>query len=308
MKIQKIIGFCCLNTIFFVFTHGQTQVPQKVQDKIACIVTQDGKPTEQLTELFNYFKIQHNGTLKDMALKAAEKWALQDNFNPREKLNISVTNDISPLISKLGLIDAIEFTSQKFYKYAVVVGGFVSTVKSRISYLKKFWDQGIRFEKIIFLTGQRALHIERDSVKELCTDSHKTIPSHLQIKKDWEFNNKASYKTEYDMVKLVYDQLDLPQEMRALPVVFVNATSYSFPYRSNCIKTWLETHPEPGDCLAVVNQPYVTALYVAFKNILPKDFKIIDVVGYAIDKQYHSAEIWLEGIASFLYEECLRQI
>ena len=295
MKILTLFNIFFLNTVLLFSANGENT--KQVKDVKACITTPENKPSKNLKALFDYFKIQNDGTLADMAEKAqnAWSWVSSNNENMNDKMD-----DVKPLINSLELIDSVDFISQKSYKYALVFSGYSGATSRRLHYLADFWKNGIKFEKIIILSGER----------DLGSNDWDLGPG-LSLKKSDKIVEHC--KTEYDLTKVVYDQLDLPKDFKALPVVFVNTPkkklsdgSLRFHYPEDKINCWLETSPEPGDCLAVINQPYVLTLDTLLHNLLPADFKVVNTVGYAISQQHHSVSMWLGAISWWLYEECIR--
>lgn len=293
MKSIKILLIC--STFLYTLTPAQS-----------LLINPDGTPSTSLQDLFSYFHIKHDGTLLDMAKKAQQTWW----WVPADytAMNTSMP-DIEPLIAHLELIESKTATRLQSYTYALVVGGFVGTIKARIGYLKMLWDQGIRFENIIFLTGQRPLESNTwDSKEEVCQDNLKNLP----IKADWSFDSSVAYATEYDMVKIVYDQLNFPPDLQKIPVVFVNTPLQKNEHEESQplfageeVECWLATHPLPGTCLAITNQPYVAILDAILHNRLPSSFGTVDTVGYAINRRYHSVPMWLGAVSWLLYEEAL---
>jgi hypothetical protein len=296
MKIAECFKVFFLLLVLTVSTDcGQTKHVTTVQNLRSYIVTPEGKPSESLKALFECFKIKTDGTLQDMAKKAQEAWPLIPPHLNYETMNDKM-DTVKPLVKKLGFIDPIDFTSQKDYTYALVFSGHIDATCARIKYLVDLWKRGIRFENIIVLTSQRDLHpIKWDSL------------SAFSLKKgDKEVENRT---TEYDLLKILYDHLDLPQEFKKIPVSFVSIPKkdFDFTYHEDQVKAWLVTNPKPGACLVVTNQPYVPALNNMLHNLLPRDFDIIDVVGYSVGTKHDSVSMWLGALSWWLYEECLRQ-
>jgi|GEM_PF-5504649 hypothetical protein len=254
--------------------------------------TIDKSPSKNLKTLFYYFKIQNNGTLIDMAQKAQAQWP----WYPKDYNFMSnKVSEITPIINNLGLIKEINFASQKSYKYALVFCGYVGVICSRLEYLAKFIDKGIKFEKIIILSGQRKLvSYDWESLD--------------QYKLTSEDKKLSGTKTQHELIKIVYDLLEFNKKFKNIPVIFTNTpkSAKHIPYPEDDIRYWLATNPEPGDCFVVTNQPYVYALNTQLQNLLPKDFKIIDTVGYSINPKYYSVPLWLGAVSWLLYERYIR--
>ena len=141
------------------------------------------------------------------------------------------------------------------YTYGACHGAFLDGVRRNLFQLVAAWKRGIRFDSLVFLTGERYLRKQQggeDAVEKLCDEKSSILP----FKKGWKMPEDAVYDTEYDMVKLVWSQTDIPEDMAqalSAKVVFVNAPKgqNARPSTKDAIRTWLqECHPRPGTILA----------------------------------------------------------
>ena len=266
-------------------TAGQTS-----HDLKNYIVTSDYKPTENLKKLFELCNVPHDGTLEDMAKKAQELWDSPGyDFSALENKKA----ELRPLFESLGMINTIDGMSKEKYTYAIVATGWVPVTFCRLAFLKKTWEQGVRFEKIIILTTQGDL-----------------------VAQDWESNRYVTIdktlpcKTEHELILALYNQVNFPEDMQKIPVVFTNVPKEKMCngrwHAGDEITYWFTTNPEPGDCLVVINQPYVRALEDVVRNVLPDTFKDIDAIGYAISPQYETVQRWCGALSWLLESEVAR--
>lgn len=141
------------------------------------------------------------------------------------------------------------------YTYGVCHGAFLDGVRRNFAQLVAAWKKGIRFDSLVFLTGERYLRKQeggQDEIKNLLDEKKSPLP----FKKDWKMPEEAPYETEYDMVKLIWSQVQLPEDMAAAlegKVTIVNAPrgDKERPGTKEAFATWIEEyHPQPGTVLA----------------------------------------------------------
>lgn len=269
------------------------------------IVDFDGKPTKNLRALLKIMEVQHDGTLaniveitqKDWLRQAGkERWEINDCFaNKREQ--------VRSLLRCLGVVDEVK-PSQKKYTYALILGALLQRTRSRIAHLVSLFNQGIRFDEIVVLTGQRSLNKKLES-KELLLDAHNDI---LPFGKDWKFNGIMP-KTETEMTKMVLNQADLPEGMKKLKITFVDSPmrkgangTLRRPTTPDTVEDWLKMNPAPGSCLAISNQPYVGYQHETLCSLLPQSFDV-QTVGLKVCKQSDTIALYLDSIARWLYEK-----
>lgn len=203
-----------------------------------------------------------------------ERWNLSDKptWN-RQLLLKDITN--------LGFVNTIE-PSKQHYKSAVLLGATGPRMQTRIDYLIEVWNQGTRFERIVFLTGDRDLgEIDKAS-------------------------NPGLAKNETELLKQLWAKAALPEELKRLPVLWVDSPKIKNPDGSlqrpntvSTIETWRRQEDIAGeDLLAFSNQPLVYYQQCALLNYLPKDVTV-ETVGPAADLTTLIA-VYLDTLASCL--------
>lgn len=171
------------------------------------------------------------------------------------------------------------------YDKALILGANTSRMQMRLDYLKKLWNQGIRFQEIVWLTGDRPLDERVDGLTDRC-------------------------QNESQAAHIIWDNSDLPEEMRQLPVVFIavpmkgEGTARQRPNTADTIYAWLKTNPAPGQTLFVSDQPFCGYQFAIVKACLPDAFSF-DLVGTGADPSIHpaAAAITLDSIARWIYTE-----
>ena len=203
-----------------------------------------------------------------------ERWETVENFSDEEReliLNWAEKEELfaawNPLHSQ--------------YDKAVILGATTHSMQTRLHYLIDLWSNGIRFSGIVWLTGDRPL----DPRIETFTDTH---------------------KTESDAARMVWEEAELPADMRSLPVTFVTTPMKEIcgklvrPNTADTIITWLGTDPNPCTLLVVSHQPYCGYQFGVIKALLPDEYPF-DLVGPAIDNA--SPSTVLDTVARWMYVE-----
>lgn len=208
-----------------------------------------------------------------------ERWEL-DEINPDQRLFVlnwaqknGLFNDWKP--------------SCEAYDKACILGATTSRMQMRLDYLKQLWMQGVRFQEIVWLTGDRPLDKRIDGLTERC-------------------------KSESEAAHILWNETDLPEEMRNLSVVFVavpmkaEGSLLKRPNTEDTIIAWLKILPEPCKALFVSDQPFCGYQFAVIKTNLPKAF-FFDVVGQGVESINHpaAAAIILDSVARWIYQESL---
>lgn len=178
---------------------------------------------------------------------------------------------------------------EKMYDKALILGASTSSMQNRLDYLKQLWNQGVRFHEIVWLTGNRPLDPRVDDLTDRSSN-------------------------ESEAARILWEETDLPCEMRSLPVVFImtpmkaEGSILKRPNTQDTIISWLEVASEPCKVLFVSNQPFCGYQFAVIKASLPSPF-LFDVAGQGVELINHPASgaIVLDTIARWIYQENLSQ-
>lgn len=173
------------------------------------------------------------------------------------------------------------------YDSALILGATTCRMQMRLDYLKQLWEEGVRFREIVWLTGERPLDDRIDRLTDRCT-------------------------TESDAARAIWEESELPEQMRQLPVVFIavpmhqEGNVYRRPNTEDTLIAWLETKPSARTCLFVSDQPFCGYQFAIVKSVLPDLFPF-DLVGKGVDPSSHpaAAAITLDSIARWIYTEAI---
>jgi hypothetical protein len=177
----------------------------------------------------------------------------------------------------------------KTYDKALILGAATSQMQMRLDYLKQLWEDGVRFDEVVWLTGDRPLDIRVDGLTDRCSN-------------------------ESEAARVLWEETDLPEEMRALSVVFVavpmkrDGACLKRPNTKDTIVAWLNTAPQACSALFISNQPFCRYQFAVIKASLPSMFSF-DVVGQGADPTSRpaAAAITLDSVARWIYQESLCQ-
>lgn len=175
----------------------------------------------------------------------------------------------------------------KTYDKALILGAATSQMQMRLDYLKQLWKEGVRFGEVVWLTGDRPLDLRVDGLTDRCSN-------------------------ESEAAHILWEETDLPEDMRALPVVFIavpmkiEGSSLKRPNTKDTIIAWLNTAPHPCTALFVSNQPFCGYQFAVIKASLPSTF-LFDLVGQGANPTGRpaAAAITLDSVARWIYQESL---
>ena len=173
------------------------------------------------------------------------------------------------------------------YDKALILGATTCRMQMRLDYLKQLWEEGIRFNEVVWLTGDRPLDGRIDALTDRCSN-------------------------ESEAAHIMWKEANLPEEMRALSVIFievpmkVDGSTVKRPNTEDTIVAWLKVAPEPCTALFISDQPFCGYQFAVVKAILPGSF-LFDLVGQGVDCRSHpaAAAITLDSIARWIYQESL---
>lgn len=266
----------------------------KTNKKSIGIIGDQGQISSDLLKLLEITGVTHDGSLADIVKKTQEQWLRQPG---KERWEIVAKDwkkredEILKLIRSLDLVESIS-PLQKNYDYLLWMGAAYSRVESRLQHIIALWQDGLRFNDVVILTGARPLI--KDEIDK--------------IKQKYSVKNEVELTTEADCMKYVYENISMPEAMRAVPVTFVNVPmfknqdgSLKRPTTGDTVNLWFQqAKPTPGNCLVISNQPYVCYQNSVVKTLLPQGF-IIETVGEKAEGT--KIDDHLDNLARFLYQE-----
>jgi len=275
-------------------------------------VNSEGKPSSIILRMMDVLELPNDGTLKNIVDITQEKFFQKKPDGQRkerweiEEVVPHLREDVMPILDKLGMLKEF-FPSEKKYDSALILGALTPSVRKRLNYLGDLWENGIRFDKIVFLGGERPLEPTKESPGILFDRKNEE----LLIRVDWQ-PPKEMPKTELEMMRMVWDQAKLPREMKKIRTQWIDAPmkpnsagiKLLRPTTEDSIKIWREVKPIERKILAVSNNPHIGYQESVLKTYLPKDFNV-ETVGPAASLKLPLA-FYLGEMSRWLYQEQIR--
>lgn len=290
--------------------------PHKLEDKklFSYILSEDDKPTQSLIGLLNILNIQHHNDLASIVDATQKAWLRKPNEERwhQQEVHQEKKEELQKYFAQLRIVDEIQ-PSKKHYAHAVFLGATVARVRTRLNHLKQLLEQGISFDHIVVLGGQRPLDPKLENEAILFDANNSDLP----FKSTWKLQGNIP-ANEMEMMKMVIDQADLPESIKT-KIMYVDTPMQTAadgtlrrPTTGDTIKEWLKMNPEKGSILAISNQPYVGYQDSVIRTFVPGEFTI-ETVGQAADTVSQTTEPdltianALDNIARWLYQEKIRR-
>ncbi|MBA3815598.1 MAG: hypothetical protein H0X29_03590 [Parachlamydiaceae bacterium] len=305
------------NPIYIFINRGEdlknTDLPIKLTDNMIELL--------KLDDLYN-----ENDTFSEVVKKTQKKWlavvqgkAMQETADPKANTERNDLKDASKQIAIKQKVERVARAMGLFdnrnpilsnYKYGAWLGSYLQGVRNNLEELVKVWQNGCRFEKLVVFTGERYLRKENgqeDDIKMLCDPKQSPLP----FKEGWKLPTNSKYETEYDMMRLVFDQVQLPKDMEEEllgKVEFVNAPKGQNVRAGtkDCYVTWLKTNPEAGTIVAASYPLLWVIQQIAGETILGEKYPL-DTIAPALSKEdyekyKHAVVIVHDTVTKCLYE------
>lgn len=294
----------------------------KRSDPARWFITEDDKPTERLVMLLKLDNLYDpNDKLEQIVAKTQKAWVqCVQGQNNKERTDLKDTLEqqeirqkVESIVQELGLFDERKPALDE-YTYGACLGAFLDGVRMRLGYLIEEWKKGKRFDTLVFFTGERYLRKgagKEDDIQQLITPKN----SPLTLKAGWKMPENAPYETEYDMCRLVWDQTEIPEDMRkALDghIVFVDAPrpeGKERPSTKDCYVKWIkDDKPQPGTILAPSHPIIWTYQQLAGENCLGDQY-LLDTCAHAATPEMR--KIYQEKIVSIVQDtaaKCLYEL
>lgn len=224
----------------------------------------------------------------DLVAETQKRW-LRKSGQERweiEELSSDEKRYVLDWAAQQGFFDAWRPLDQSYDK-ALILGATTFCMQMRLGFLKQLWSEGVRFQEIVWLTGDRPLDNRVDGLMDRC-------------------------KNESEAAYILWKEADLPTEMRSLAATFITVPMkqegalLKRPNTEDTIIAWLKNSPSPCRALFVSDQPFCGYQFAVIKSVLPESY-VFDLVGQGASPTIHpsAAAIILDSIARWIYQENL---
>lgn len=272
------------------------------------LVDEQGLPRVQLVRLLDILGMPQPSEGERSLLKINE-WAQKNLLRQGERWEEQTARfeelrpTIQPLLADLGFVNELPPHFQE-YEGALIHGALLARERLRLYYLVEQWNRGARFHSLYFLSGERPLEPKYENPETFVNCEN----SPLKIRQDWTPPLKWP-RTESEMTRLVWEQSEIPAEMReSVEVHFISAPMKEDakngkmvrPTTDDTVVYWLKDSPRKGNYLAVTNAPYINRQDLVVRAIAPVGEYGFDTVGSAAGKNEQMA-IFLDELARYLF-------
>lgn len=149
--------------------------------------------------------------------------------------------------------------SYNFYDKALIIGGPTLSMQKHLGFLIELWDEGVRFNEIVWLVSDRKLDSGFDR----------------------EFYDTCD--TEGEAARIMWKKAALPNEMRKVHVVFMNSvTKYPGIHIQDTVRKWVEISRRACRALFISGQPFCDFHFRLIEPCLPEEYSF-EVAGKGID-------------------------
>lgn len=266
----------------------------------------DIPPQALLASLMGEMEIPHQNSLQSLIKTSQqwrrqpgqERWEMQDIVLPEEK-----EKAVMGCLEQLSLIK--ELTPERtHFEYALLLGATVPRMERRMNHLAQLWEQGVRFNKLIFLVGQRPLVDAIDKTDSL-------IAKNIGKQATGHKAEVARPLTETEGARLVYESINMPASMKHVEVDFIDSPRnwegdhWQRANTRDTLKRWMLDRPEPGATLVISDQPHALYQLEVVRQELPDAF-LTEVAAQQADKDARlilcldALALWLHNLQSRL--------
>jgi hypothetical protein len=245
--------------------------------------------TPELKELLDITGVRCERSLPEIVKATQKAWLRphgKERWQVEETYDEPTRERIVQICQKMGLLDAIR-PKQTHYRYCCILGAALPTVVKRIEFAAQLHDEGIAFDEIVFLTGDRDLDEAIDKVSIL-----DELP-----------------KNETQGMIALYAVMDLPERFKRLPLHVVDVPKIATekglvrPNTQSTMVYWTKKVIDRGSVLFISNQPYICYQNAVACMVMPETLSF-ETVGFAINKSYYlRASLLLDTVARWLYQE-----
>lgn len=266
------------------------------------LYTAQGMPSEHLITLLKELTVEHAGSWQSILNATQKEWLRPPDKEcwQTEERFAQMRTPLLKLMRAVGILEKIAPT-KKNCTYLLVLGAIMESVRIRLAYAIALRNSGVRFNTIVLLGGQRPLDQTIENSAIVLDRNNPQLP----IKKNWQLRGNLPI-TEIEMMRMIYDQTQLPPGMENINVVFVDTPmqidaqgNRRRPNTGDTINEWLKTNPPPGSCIAISDQPHVGYQDAVLRSLLPKEFEL-ETVGPEAAAQETIATL-LDALARTIY-------
>lgn len=297
-RVKKIFltGFCFVSMIGFLYgklVNGENDLNEDYLGVLSVL-------GEKVSTNYTVQEINEISQERMLRKKGVERWAL-----PRTGEEFRA--ELMPKLESLGVINEVRPLRTQ-YDYVLIHAGSIDTMRRRVAYLEELYKNGIRFGKVVFLTGTRKLDPIYESEDVLFNEERSSVA----FRKGW-IAALDMVEVEHEAAEIVWDQIVKSDELRLTNVEYVVASVVSDgdclrrANTADTILSWLRMRPPLGNILCISNNPYIPYQHATMEKLL-KECQLqgrgvsVETVGPSAAEDVPVA-VHLDNLARWLYTE-----
>jgi len=261
------------------------------------ILFHHGVPTEPLLNILSHEGIQAR-TPEGILEETQAKWLGKVGDSRHHIPNIQPVPPSPEELEQYRQVGMAEklMPTQKYYTYGIILGTVTSFMADALNHLIELWEkEGVRFEKLIFLTGERPLY--REYV------AYDRVPKEILNPGEAQ----PTLKTEPEAARFLADRMALrfpPGFPQGDNLIILDAKASPGQIRASTqdtVRAFLNLHMMPGTYLAASQQPFAgRQALVLEKEFAKAGFKGEVIATPAIPEMPKS--FYLDSLARWIYE------
>ncbi len=186
--------------------------------------------------------------------------------------------ELTAALADTGMTSEIK-PSRTQYDHVLLLGAVEGVTNERFEFMKRQWEQGVRFDQIRMLGSERALQPDTEPTAGKEGPAGNKVVNEMSMMESRYYDEKSRW----------------PEGLEKVRVFEVNTYNKPGGVRANTqdtIQSWLKTHPDPGHVLVVSSQPSAKYQDAAVKSVLPESFHVETIgavpknvtIPYAMDR------------------------
>ncbi len=193
--------------------------------------------------------------------KELELWHVYSVLNRPQRMALTKIIKHSDLAKE-------KLPQKQHYDAVVVLGAATSRARVRVEFLIKLYKMGITWDKVYLLGSTRDLRTGKGTDQQMAQT----------------LGNNGIAPTEIEMVKYTWQEIQMPESLRDIPVQPIQAGERADGNRAELEDTLAELLKVAGDIqgknfLFIANNPYICFLDAEAKRVLEKSGVNVETVG-----------------------------
>ncbi|EPP35351.1 putative lipoprotein [Chlamydia ibidis] len=194
------------------------------------------------------------------------------------------------------------------YESAVILGGMLPAIRHRLDFLIREWQRGVRFKKIVFLSGKRERYSEVETREHFFDSRFNVFP----VDPSWREEDHEVPSSEDGIARFVWEQMQVPSEWRdpqsGVQAVFLEANpseGNTFGSRNDTLNLFKSYHGDSsGRVLFVSSQPFIHLDRCRITNFFDKQTCDVSGPGFSqvVLLQDWAPRMCLHGLAAWVHE------